>query len=121
VNLPSGIIVPLSAVIPTITPTSTWEKLARGENGVKPLVIDVRERSEFEGGHIPQVRLVEMPHLLNKSTILPQDREIILVCRSGRRSTQVTYALQEDGYQKVFNMDGGMIAWQAAGLPVVIE
>lgn len=121
VNLPSGFNVPLTAVIPTMAPKGLWESVKPGANGHKPLVIDVRERPEFEGGHIPKVKLIEMPKLLNKEVTLPQDQKIVFICRSGRRSAEVTYALQEAGYQNVFNMDGGMIAWQAAGLPVVIE
>ena len=133
VTFPSGMNVPLSAVIPTMAPKELWANInpavvstsfASGTtNGhVEPLlVIDVRERPEFEEGHIPKVRLIEMPKLLNKNVTLPRDRQIVLVCRSGRRSNEVAYALQQEGYQHVFNLDGGMIAWQAAGLPVVIE
>jgi len=123
VTLPSGINVPLSAVIPTLAPKELWGNINPAANGdlQAPLVIDVRERSEFEGGHIPKVRLIEMPKLVHKSVTLPRDRKIVLVCRTGRRGHEVAYALQQDGYQQVFHLDGGMIAWQAAGLPVVIE
>ena len=122
VQIPLGMTVPLEAIIPVMSPKDVWQKVKPSVNGKpKALVIDVRERPEFEGGHIPKVRLIEMPKLLNKTTTLPRDREIVLVCRSGRRSAQVAYALQEDNYKQVFNMEGGMIAWKAAGLPVVIE
>lgn len=122
VNLPRHATVPLDAIVPQLSPQQVWQKIESSVNGQqKPLLVDVRERPEFEGGHVPKVRLIEMPKLLDKQVTLPRDRQIILICRSGRRSTQVAYALQEDNYQHVFNLDGGMLAWKAAGLPVIIE
>ncbi|MCB0027551.1 MAG: rhodanese-like domain-containing protein, partial [Anaerolineales bacterium] len=49
---------------------------------------------------------------------IPTDKEVIVTCRSGNRSSQVTSYLQGLGYDNVHNMEGGILAWQAAGLPV---
>jgi rhodanese-related sulfurtransferase len=47
-----------------------------------------------------------------------RDEELLLVCRSGGRSGQVAQALARAGFSKVMNLAGGMVAWNAAGLPV---
>lgn len=46
------------------------------------------------------------------------DREVIVTCRSGNRSGQVNDYLRHKGYDNVHNMPGGILAWEAAGLPV---
>lgn len=118
-SVPMGTVVPLTAVT-HIPPRQLWQRLSYGPQA-RPLLIDVREPFEFGQGHIPLAQLIPMPRLLNREVILPRDREIVLVCRSGRRSTQVAYALLNDGYTQVANMEGGMLAWAAARLPNVID
>jgi SulP family sulfate permease len=128
-NLPKRIIesaeVPPHTEIPpesvaSITPQALWEKLRNSENEI-PLVIDVREPREFRLGHIPQAQLIPLPKLLSDTSDLPADREIVVVCRGGRRSTRATYALQNRGCQKVWVLQGGMLAWEAAGLLEAID
>lgn len=119
-KMPTGLLVPASANIPNISSTNLWQKL-NYENGTCPIVIDVREPYEFENGHVPQAQLIPMPKLLTTEVTLPHEEEIILICRTGRRSTQVVYALQQRGYNNLSNMTGGMVAWENAGLPAVID
>jgi SulP family sulfate permease len=116
--VPAGILVPETAVIPNMTATDLWSAL---NNGTQPLVIDVREPYEFALGHVPTAQLMPMPKILEMETAVPRDQEIVLICRSGRRSTQVLYKLQQKGYQNLANLEGGMLAWEAAGLPAVID
>jgi SulP family sulfate permease len=119
-KMPTGLLVPASVNIPNISSTNLWQRL-NYENGTCPIVIDVREPYEFEKGHVPQAQLVPMPQLLATEVALPHEEEIILVCRTGRRSTQVVYALQQRGYNNLSNLTGGMVAWENAGLPAVID
>jgi rhodanese-related sulfurtransferase len=84
-------------------------------------IVDVRERDEFSGGHIAQARWIPMPRLLGPHPPLVPDREIVLVCRTGRRTTRVIYTLQQQGYDNLVHLVGGMMAWEQAGLPVIIE
>lgn len=82
--------------------------------------VDVRESPEVTDLaydlpgtlHIP---LSELPGRLGE---IPTDRPVILACRSGRRSVQAAKLLQENGYATVSSLAGGIIAWQAADLPV---
>lgn len=84
----------------------------------KPLVIDVREPSEYAQGHIKGSQLIPLGQLPGRLAELGgKDREIITVCRSGGRSSQAANLLAAQGYI-VTNMQGGMIGWQQAGLPV---
>jgi SulP family sulfate permease len=81
-----------------------------------PLVVDVREPREFKQGHIPQAQLLPLPKLLTAAPSLPRDREIILVCRTGRRSVRAAVTLQYHGYHRLRILQGGILAWEAAGL-----
>jgi rhodanese-related sulfurtransferase len=81
-------------------------------------VIDVREQYEYDEGHIPGVTLIPMDEIANRLSEIPTDQEVIVTCRSGNRSSQVTDFLIEQGFDNVHNMEGGILAWEAAGLPV---
>ena len=98
-------------------------KARLGPNGAEPevLLIDVREPREYQSGHIPQARLLPLRLLPQEGQHLPADRPIVLVCRSGRRSRLGVCILQDMGYTEVYNLQGGMLAWEAAGYPVAVE
>jgi phage shock protein E len=49
---------------------------------------------------------------------IPTDQQVIVTCRTGNRSGQVTDFLRQNGFDNVHNMEGGIVAWEAAGLPV---
>jgi DMSO/TMAO reductase YedYZ molybdopterin-dependent catalytic subunit/rhodanese-related sulfurtransferase/glyoxylase-like metal-dependent hydrolase (beta-lactamase superfamily II) len=82
------------------------------------VLLDVREPDEWNEGHAPQAVLMPMGEVQKRRDELPDDRRIVVVCRSGGRSAAVTDALIAKGYDAV-NLTGGMCAWNAAGLPVV--
>lgn len=82
------------------------------------VVIDVREQWEYDEGHIPGVTLIPMGEVPNRLNEIPQDKTVVLTCRSGNRSGQVFNFLQQNGFENVHNMQGGILAWQAAGFEV---
>lgn len=84
------------------------------------LFLDVREQHEWDAGHVEDAMHVPMQQLRDAVQRLPEDRQIVAVCRSGARSGAVTGALRQAGYDAV-NLVGGMHAWEAAGLPFVAE
>ena len=86
-----------------------------------PLVIDVREPREFQQGHIPQAQLIPLRQLLSATRDLPRDRAIVFVCQCGQRGTRAAYALSREGYTKAMTLEGGMLAWEAAGLLEAVE
>jgi rhodanese-related sulfurtransferase len=82
-------------------------------------VVDVREPHELDGplGHIPGATLVPLGALDAAADSLANDRPILAVCRSGRRSERACEILAAHG-RRATNLAGGMIAWNRAGLPV---
>lgn len=90
------------------------QRLGRGEEA---LLVDVRERDEWEEGHIPgalHAPLSEfgerVPELLEE-----REREVIVYCLSGGRSSRAAHALSEMGHPQISSMDGGIKAWGETG------
>lgn len=81
-------------------------------------LLDVREPWEYDEAHIPGVTLLPMGEVANRLDEIPRDKEVIVTCRSGNRSGQVTDFLRQNGFDNVHNMTGGILDWQAAGYPV---
>lgn len=82
------------------------------------VLLDVREQWEYDEGHIPGVTLIPMNEVASRLSEIPTDKEVIVTCRSGNRSGQVADFLRAQGFDNVHNMQGGILAWEAAGLPV---
>jgi phage shock protein E len=82
------------------------------------VILDVREQSEYDAGHIPGVTLIPLNDVPNRLNEIPKDKPVIVTCRSGNRSGQATDFLRQQGYTNVHNMTGGINAWQQAGYAV---
>lgn len=82
-------------------------------------LIDVRQPSEYLGelGHIPASTLIVLDQLPEKIVALPKDKTVIFICRSGMRSAQATAFALMNGFQSVFNLQGGMLLWNELNLP----
>lgn len=95
------------------------------ETGEAPHIIDVREQSEYTGelGHIPGSRLIPLSQLqyeMDNLDIPPHD-PVVMICRSGVRSTTAAAMLTGMGYTDVSNLKGGMLAWREAGFDSEFE
>lgn len=110
----------LSQVKGTIREVSVHETKARvlDDRSKAPVLIDVRERDEYESGFIPRAEWVPRGFLELKVEDLVPDRsqEVILYCAGGVRSALAARSLAELGYQRVSSMAGGFKAWKDAGL-----
>ena len=82
------------------------------------VIIDVRQPEEYDAAHVDGARLVPLGELVDRIGELPADSTLYMMCRSGARSAQATAYLEAQGYDAV-NVDGGIIAWYEAGLPIV--
>jgi rhodanese-related sulfurtransferase len=82
------------------------------------LIVDVREPREYESLRAPGSVSLPLAEFVARHADLPRDRRLLLVCRSGSRSLRATMFLMQQGFSNVANVDGGMIAWKNAGLPV---
>jgi rhodanese-related sulfurtransferase len=83
-------------------------------------IIDVREHDEYVAGHLPESRHIPAGRLEERAGELDKlkDTPLILICQSGARSTGACKQLAKLGFSKVHNLDGGINAWRAAGLPL---
>jgi len=98
-------------------PEVLLQKLDLGE---EIFVLDVRRPDEFAAGHVEGAVNIPVHDLAKHIDQLPDDPDTLIVvyCRSGVRSMFATSALLVLGYNKVYNMPGGFLAWQDAGYPI---
>ena len=87
------------------------------------LVLDVRETSEWSAGHIPNARHIALGQLGKHMSELEKfkNRPGIICCASGNRSSSACGTLKLAGFERVFNLSGGLSAWTGAGLPVTTK
>lgn len=85
------------------------------------LLLDVREPDEWAAGHAVGAVHLPMMSVPTRLGDLPRDRDMVVVCRVGARSAQVVGYLMAQGWDRVRNLDGGMIAWAQAGRAMVSE
>ena len=99
-----------------LTPTQATLLINRED----ALIIDVREPNEYVNGHLPESRNIPLSQLENRVGEIEKfkDRPLILVCRSGSRSSSACSRLTKMGFTQVNNLDGGVGDWEQAGLPL---
>lgn len=104
----------------------------RGFNGIHPamatqlinrenaLILDVREDNEYREGHIVNSLHIPVGYLGDRMKELEKykDRPIIVGCRSGQRSSQACAILKKQGFEAVYNLNGGIMAWKNDKLPL---
>jgi len=101
--------------VPTVTVPDLPAELPDGVT-----LLDVREQDEWDAGHAPQAVHIQMGELTGRLDELPADDQLFVVCRSGGRSARVAMFLNGNGWDAA-NVDGGMLAWQQEGRPVVSD
>lgn len=84
-------------------------------------LLDVREPDEWQAGHAPDAHHMPMMEVPARIAEIPNDTEVVVVCRSGGRSGQVVSYLMGNGWDNVRNLDGGMQSWAGEGREVVSE
>ena len=87
------------------------------------VVVDVRETSEWSSGHIPNARHIALGQLTQRIGELEKvkSKPVIVCCASGNRSSTACGSLKKAGFEKVFNLSGGIRAWSDAGLPITAK
>lgn len=89
-------------------------KLETGE----AVALDVRQPSEWRGGHIADALHVPLGDLGSRVAEVPRDREVLTICRSGNRSKTAAESLGREGFERVASVAGGMTDWESRGYPV---
>lgn len=100
--------------VPTVSIAGVPDPLPEGL-----VVLDVRERVEWDHGHIEQALHIPLSELADRVADVPAE-QVLVVCKVGGRSAQATAFLTHHGRDAV-NLDGGMLDWEAAGRPMVSE
>jgi rhodanese-related sulfurtransferase len=84
------------------------------------VVLDVRERSEYDAGHVLNSKFIPLGKLKERMGELEKfkDRPIVVVCKSGNRSGTACFLLAKQGFSQAYNLAGGVQAWQKNQLPL---
>jgi rhodanese-related sulfurtransferase len=99
-------------VFERITPLEAKSRLESGA-----VLIDVREQDEWDNVHVPIATLIPLSEFQARYSEMPKDKDIVLICAGGVRSAQAAQFAEQHGYT-VANLEGGINAWIANGLPV---
>ena len=102
--------------LPTIDVGEAERRLR--EDPARPLLLDVREPNEFALVRAPGAVLIPTSMFMARLGELPTDRPLLVICHVGGRSAAVAAFLARTGRTDVFDVAGGMDAWERAGLPV---
>jgi len=99
---------------PELKPAELTERL---DGAQPPLILDVRQPREFRTGHIRGAEPIPLARLAHLAPALPRNHDVVCICRTGQRSRAAARQLRKAGV-RAFNLEGGMLAWYRAGLPV---
>lgn len=81
----------------------------------KPQILDVRTPEEFAGGHIDNATNIDWQgeNFVKSIEKLDKNKPVYVYCRSGKRSLKASEKLEELGFKKIYNLDGGYLKWNA--------
>ena len=104
-----------------VAPADLWRFLHMQPLDQQPVVLDVREPREYRRSHIPEAQSLPLSTLLGNGLVMAVDRPVVLVCQTGRRSRRAASVLRDLGHSNITIVEGGMWAWEAAGLLTAVE
>jgi phage shock protein E len=96
---------------------SVAEAVAKRDAGA--FILDVREPNEWADYHISGATLIPLGELPARVNEVPRDKEVVVVCHSGNRSSKGRDILAQAGFTNVTSMKGGLLAWMDANQPTV--
>lgn len=97
------------------TPEIDVNQLAAAHEG--GVVVDVRERFEYAGGHVPRAQLIPMGQLGNRMGEIDRETAVYVICATGNRSKAMTALLRASGFD-AYSVAGGTNAWARSGRPI---
>ena len=97
------------------------QKVVMMINRQDAVVVDVRDKKEFDSGHIVDSINIPLAKLKHGVTELKKHKEkpLVVVCKLGQQSGEAAKTLQETGHAEVFRLSGGIEEWKAQSLPLV--
>jgi rhodanese-related sulfurtransferase len=103
------------STVQALTPQQYQQQFV--QNKQKHLLLDVRQPDEFKNGHIPGAKNISVQTLEQRLNEVHKAQPIVLYCRSGNRTKMAAQVLGKAGYTQVYDL-GGIMQWQAQGLPM---
>ena len=91
-----------------ITASELEQRLSRGDDLI---VVDVREQNEWDADHLRQARHVPLSQFQQRFSEIPKEAEVVVYCKMGGRSANAKQFLLSHGYERVRNLQGGVMAW----------
>ncbi|UCH57387.1 MAG: rhodanese-like domain-containing protein [Candidatus Bathyarchaeota archaeon] len=83
------------------------------------VILDVRTEAEFKEGHIEGAINIPVEELQGRLVEINPVDEFLVYCRTGNRSATAVGILEQNGYSRLYHMEGGIVAWTGAGYPTV--
>jgi rhodanese-related sulfurtransferase len=110
-----------TTIIKKITPKEGYELIQKNRRNPDFVILDIRTPEEFESGYIEGAVNINyhsdsFTEDLNK---LDKNKTYFIYCRTGRRSSDAVGIMTRQGFKEIYRIDGDIIQWKAAGLPVV--
>ena len=111
----------LPQIIESISPQEAFALIHGNQNNPDFVIIDVRTTEEIAGGYIEDAIFIDYysDTFMDELNSLDKDKVYLIYCRSGGRSGPTLATMEELGFMEVYELLGGILAWQGAGLPVV--
>lgn len=105
-------------MIGSMTVQELKEKLDKKE---ELILIDCREQGEWDEAHIEQAQFLPLSNFEKELKKLDENttKTIVCQCRSGKRSLKAATMLQDEGFENLYNLEGGILAWLDEGYPTV--
>jgi rhodanese-related sulfurtransferase len=110
----------ISRLIGASNELGTLEVTQLLNQGANTLVLDIREGAEYTSGHVPRARHIPLGELSKRvdEIVKFKDKPVIVTCKNGSRAGAATRLLRKAGFTSVYQLTGGVAAWQQASLPV---
>jgi phage shock protein E len=109
---------PDTQVVRTITPDEAFAMIEERGDDPDFVIVDVRRPEEFAAGHIPGAININSAGFSEQIDGLDTEATYLIYCQWGARSAGVRELMREAGFREVYEIEGGVSAWEAAGLPV---
>lgn len=109
----------ITSAATALSPFEATQKMNAGE----AVILDVRDESEFKGGHLlnarsmPVNKLAERMHEIEKF----KEKDILIYCDNGMRTSRALSKLKKSGFTQLSSLAGGLVAWEKANLPTVTK
>ncbi|MEL7561708.1 rhodanese-like domain-containing protein [Dehalogenimonas sp. 4OHTPN] len=108
-------------VIKEISAAEAYAMVQQNAGKADFIILDVRTPAEFAAGHLAGAILIDFNAGSFRTEVenLDKSKRYLVYCRTSNRSGQAVAVMKELGFKEVYDMDGGIVAWEAAGYPTV--